>query len=171
MKIPERLNDFRVYRNGSNLAGVADIQLPSFDAMTETVRGAGIAGEYESANIGHFQSMKLTLNWRALNIDFLSLAAPVSASYDCRGVNQVLDSSTSQYKLEPVRVVVRGMVTKNDPGKMEKNSPSDSSTEIEVTYIKMETEGRTIVELDKLNYIYIVNGVDYLAEARKGLGL
>ncbi|MCL6456491.1 MAG: phage major tail tube protein, partial [Gorillibacterium sp.] len=48
--VPEKLNDFRVYRDGNNLAGVADIQLPSFENMTETIKGAGIAGEYESPN-------------------------------------------------------------------------------------------------------------------------
>ncbi|OQP00853.1 phage major tail tube protein [Geobacillus sp. 44C] len=169
--VPEKLNDFRVYREGNNLLGIADIQLPSFEAMTETVRGAGIAGEYESPNIGHFQSMKLTLNWRVLNNDFASLLEPRVISFDCRGANQVLDASSGVYSQVPCRVFVRGTPTKNDLGKMEKGSPYDASNDIEITYIKIEIGGKTLVELDKLNYKYVVNGVDYLADVRKALGL
>jgi uncharacterized protein len=169
--IPEKLNDFRVYRNGNNLVGVADIQLPSFENMTETVKGAGIAGEYESPNIGHFQSMKLTINWRVLNENFVSLLEPTVASFDCRGVNQVLDAATGEYKQVPCRVLVRGIPNKNELGKMEKGSPYDASNEVEITYIKIDINGETVLELDKLNYKFVVNGKDYLADVRKALGL
>ena len=169
--VPEKLNDFRVYKDGGHLVGVADLQLPSFEAMTETVRGAGIAGEYESPNIGHFQSMKLTLNWRVLNENFTSVMAPKVMSFDCRGANQVLDAASGVYSQVPCRVFVRGIPTKNEPGKMEKGSPYDGSTEFEVSYIKIDINGKTLVELDKLNYKYVVDGTDYLAGVRKALGM
>ncbi|WP_044736655.1 phage major tail tube protein [Geobacillus kaustophilus] len=170
-QIPEKLNDFRVYFNGNDLAGTADIKLPSFENITETVKGAGIAGEYESPNIGHFQSMKLTINWRVLNEDVISLIAPVVGSFDCRGVNQVLDAATGQYTMVPCRVLVRGIANKNELGKMEKGSPYDASSEVEITYIKIDMNGKTLVELDKLNYKFVVNGKDYLEDVRKALGM
>ncbi|UTW68684.1 phage major tail tube protein [Anaerobacillus sp. HL2] len=40
-----------------------DVQLPSLEAMTETVKGAGIAGEVDSPVIGHFGSLGITLNY------------------------------------------------------------------------------------------------------------
>lgn len=170
--IPEKLNDFRVYLNGSSdLKGIVDLTLPSFEPLTESVKGAGIAGEYESPNIGHFQSMKLTLNWRVLNDDLSKFLAPVAQKIDCRGANQEFDAATGTYSMKSVRVLVQGTPGKIEPGKMEKGSPYEASTEIEVTYIKIEIDGKTVVELDKLNYKYVVNGVDYLAEVRKALGL
>ena len=49
--IPEIINDFNVYKGGSKLIGVSDeVTLPDFEAMTETISGAGIAGEYETTN-------------------------------------------------------------------------------------------------------------------------
>ena len=42
--VPEKLINFRAYNDGNDLLGVTDVQLPSLDAMTETVKGAGIAG-------------------------------------------------------------------------------------------------------------------------------
>ena len=43
MKVPEKLINFRVYKNGDDLIGVADIELPSLEAMTETTQRSGIA--------------------------------------------------------------------------------------------------------------------------------
>ena len=54
MKVPEKLINFRVYEDGDDLVGVADVTLPTLDAMTETVKGAGIAGEVESPVMGHY---------------------------------------------------------------------------------------------------------------------
>lgn len=170
-QIPEKLNDFLVYFNGAKLAGTADIQLPAFENLTETVRGAGILGEYESPTIGHFQSMKMTINWRVVNESVISLVAPVVGSFDCRGANQIYDSGTGQYIFVPCRVLARGIANRNELGKMEKGSPYDASSEIEITYIKVEINGVTRVELDKVGYKFVVNGKDYLADIRKALGM
>jgi uncharacterized protein len=170
--IPEKLNDFRVFVSGStDLLGVADLQLPSFDAMTDTVSGAGIAGEYESPNIGHFQSMKFTINWRMITDEITSFLQPGPIQIDCRLANQEYDRTVGQQVFKANRVVVKGQVIKNDLGKAAKNSPYEGSSEIEVTYIKVERDGKTLVELDKINYIYNVNGVDYMADIRKALGM
>ncbi len=169
--VPERLSNFIIYTDGNAQAGVADIQLPSFEQTTETVKGAGLAGEYESPNIGHFQSMKLGVNWVTVNGDMLSNIAPKVRMFDCRGINQVLDKSSGTYQRIPVRVLCRGIVNKSELGKMEKGSPYDASTEMEVTYIKVEIDGKSIIELDKLNYKFVVDGTDYLADERKALGL
>lgn len=170
--MPERLTNFRVYLDGSNdLKGVADIQLPSFEPMTDTVKGAGIGGEYEAPTIGHFQSMKLTINWRTLTTDMLSLLRQRARRIDCRGAFQDYDAGKSARVTRAVRVVVEGLATKVDPGKYEVGSTSDGSAEIEVMYIKIEIDGRTVLELDKLNFVFIVNGEDQLAAVRKALGM
>lgn len=59
--VPEKLINFRAYNDGNDLLGVTDVQLPSLDAMTETVKGAGIAGEVDSPVLGHFGSMETVL--------------------------------------------------------------------------------------------------------------
>lgn len=170
--IPERLNDFRVYADGTtDLLGVANIELPSFEALTETVSGAGIAGEYESPVIGHFGSMKLTLNWRTVTKDSLKLLRQRAQRLDCRGVFQEYDAASGSHRFPQVRVVVQGLPTTSSLGSFEKNSASDGSTELEILYIKIEIDGKTVVELDKLNYKFVVDGTDYLAGIRRGLGL
>ena len=53
-KIPERLIGFRVYNDNNDLLGIATVTLPMIEAMTDTVSGAGIAGEVESPVLGHY---------------------------------------------------------------------------------------------------------------------
>jgi len=170
--VPERLTAFRVYLEGStDLKGVADLQLPSLEAMTETVRGAGIAGEYESPTLGHFGSMKLGLNWRTVSKDMVRLMRQKALRLDCRGAFQEYDAGAGEYVIRQTRVVVQGPPTKGDPGKFETGAPSDGSSEIEVLYLKIDIDRRTVVELDKLNYKCVIDGVDYLADVRSALGL
>ncbi len=170
--VPERLAAFRVYLDGAtDLAGIADIQLPSIENMTEIVRGAGIAGEYESPTVGHFGSMVLTLNWRSVSKDMLRILRQKSQRFDCRGAFQDYEAAAGEHKIRQCRVVVQGITKKVDLGKFETGSPSDASTEIEVIYLKIGIDGKAVVEIDKLNHICIVDGVDYLAEVRTALGL
>ena len=169
--VPERLVAFNVYQDGMNtLIGVADLQLPSFENLTETVKGAGIAGEYDSPTIGQFQSLMLTLNWRNTTRHTASTLAQRSQRLDCRGSIQTLDGASGNYKQSPMRVVVQGPPKKVDLGKFEVGATMDSSTDIEALYIKVDIDGRNVIEIDKLNYICKVDGVDYLAEVRSALG-
>ena len=168
--IPERLIDFRVYENSNMFIGIADAELPTLEAMTETVSGAGIAGEYDSPLIGHYQSMTLSLNWRTPTPKQLALAAPKIHQLDLRGAIQVNDAANGRYRSVPLRVLVNGTPKTTNPGKFEKNASMDSSNELEVTYFKIWYDGKEYIEIDKLNYICKIDGVDYLAEVRQALG-
>lgn len=86
---PEKINDFRVYVNGKNdLLGLADIELPELNQITEEIDGSGIAGKYESATFGHFESMQFKLNWRLITGEIAPFLNPDAISIDCRIGNQ-----------------------------------------------------------------------------------
>ena len=76
MKVPEKLINYRVYKDSTDYIGLADVTLPTLEAMTETVSGAGIAGEVDSPTLGHYGSMETVLNWRTLEKTNMGLAAP-----------------------------------------------------------------------------------------------
>ena len=42
----------------------------------------------------------------------------------------------------------------------------EAEVEMEILYIKIEVNNKTVLELDKLNFIYVLNGVDMLAKIR-----
>ncbi|MEX3625834.1 phage major tail tube protein [Viridibacillus arvi] len=170
--IPEKINDYRIFPSGKpDLLGTADVQLPKLESMTESMSGAGIAGEYEASTLGHFQSMQLTINWRMLTGELATFLKPDALDLDCRVANQEYDKLAGSYKFVPNRIVVKGHAKGNDLGKVSKGGTYEASTEIEVTYLKLIRDGKTLIEIDKLNYKYVVDGVDVMKPIRKALGM
>ena len=170
-KTHERLINYRVYLDGNDLLGTADIDLPDIEAMTDTIKGAGIAGEIETPVIGHYSSMGLTLNWRTISGNLMSLAKPKSHHLELRGAIQVYDSSAGTYSTVAQKIVVKAMPKKIGLGKMEPAASQDSSSEFEVSYIKIFLDGKEKLEIDKYNFICVIDGEDFLADTRNALGL
>lgn len=167
--IPEKLINFRVYLEGDNLIGVADVELPKLVAMSETVSGAGIAGEVESPVIGHYGSMTTTINFRTVNSDAGTLATPKAHLLDFRGSQQVYDAGV--YSTVPVRVTMKAIPKSVDLGKFKVGSPTETSDEFEVVYLKLYVSGKERVEIDKYNNIARFDGTDVLAGVRADLGI
>lgn len=169
--VPEKLINFRVYRDGTDLLGTSDVELPSLEAMTDTVSGAGIAGEVDSPVLGHYGSMTLTLNWRTTTKNQTILARPGAHHLDLRGAMQVYDASDGEYKSVPLKVVVKAVPKNTGLGNLSVGSNQEGSTEMEVNYLKVWVDGDERIELDKYNFICKVDGTDFLADVRQNLGL
>jgi len=170
-QVPEKLINFRVYEDGTNLLGVADIELPEIEYMTEKIKGAGIAGEIDSPAIGHFGSMTIKINWRTIAKSLAALASPKAHNLDFRGAIQIYDAGKGEYIISPVKVVAKCTPKKTGLGKFNPSSPTDSTSELEVLYMKLDVDEKTVAEIDKLNYICIIDGVDYLSDIRTALGM
>lgn len=169
--IPEKLVEFKVYSESNDLVGVSDIELPSLDFMTETVKGAGIAGEVDSPTIGHFKSTTVKLTWRTLEPEIFALAGNKTKLLDCRGAQQSIDRSTGEYKINKVRVIIKGTPKAVGLGKFETASTVGTTTEIETIYLKIVINDKTVVEIDKYNSIANIGGTDFLQEVRDALGI
>ncbi len=170
-KMAEKLINFRVYNSGNDLLGVADVDLPSIESMTDTVKGAGIAGEVDSPTLGHYASMTCTLNWRTAGKATIELAKPMAHQIELRGAVQVYDSAAGTYGTIAQKIVLKAVPKNVGLGKLDVGTTQDTSSEFEVNYIKVFIDGKEVFELDKYNYICKIDGVDFLAETRKALGL
>lgn len=171
--IPERTINYRVYdtRNGNAMIGIATVDLPDLEAMTDTVSGAGIAGEVDSPTLGHFGSMTLTINWRTITGDATRLNAQRVQELEFRASQQINDAARGELKTQAIRIVTRCTPKNLSMGSLEVSAASDSSSEFEVTYLKIFIENRETVELDKYNFKYVVNGEDFLKPVRRDLGM
>jgi uncharacterized protein len=169
--VPERLINFRAYLEGNNLIGVADVELPTIELMSDTVSGAGIAGEVESPLIGHVASMTTKINFRTVTEKAMSLAAPKAHAIEFRGSQQIHDAGAGTYETVPVRVAMRAIPKNIELGKLEVGATTESGNEFEVTYLKIVVNNVDRIEIDKYNFKYVVDGVDYLARVRDDLGL
>lgn len=170
-KIPERLTNYAGYRDGSEFLGTVDVELPSLESLTDTVKGAGIAGEIDTPVIGHYSSMSVKLNWRTLSGSSIRLAAQRSHALDFRGSQQVFDAGAGIYEHQAVKVTLRAVPKTMEAGKFEVGATTGTANELEVTYIKIEIDGKRVLEIDKFNFISFIDGEDALEKVRENLGL
>lgn len=165
--IPEKMTDFNVYDVNEKLVGVSDeITLPNLETMTETISGAGIAGEYDSPTIGHFGALTLELPFRTLTDKSFTLFDERARLIYLRGSVQSYDASVGKRVNSPVKVTIKGTPKGLDMGKFGKGKAMESKNTIEVMYIKVEINNIEVLELDKINYIFKVNGEDKLEAIR-----
>ncbi len=171
--IPETLVDFRVYQDGSkDLLGIADVALPDLEPMNTSIKGAGILGEVSAPVIGNFGAMTMTLNFRTINNDLLSVFGKAGPhSLDLRGALQMQNASTGTRRILAVRLAVIGTVKKTGLGKLAKGEGNESSVELELTRIVIFLDGVEKFLLDKLNFQYRVAGRDQLSDISRALGI
>ena len=167
--IPEVLNHFNIYKDGSKLVGISgEVELPELEALTDTIEGAGIIGEIEDPVTGQFSSTSITIPFATLYESIFSICSTAKpADLTIRGSMQCMDPTTGTTDYYPVKVVVRGKAKKITPGKLEKGKKMEAEVELEVFYIKIMVNNKTCLELDKLNFKYVLNGTDMLAKIRK----
>ena len=83
-----------------------------------------------------------------------------------RGSMQCTDPKTGATGYYPIRVVVRGKAKTTTLGKVAKGKKMESEVELEILYIKVEINNAVVLELDKLNFVFVLNGKDMLAQIR-----
>jgi P2 family phage contractile tail tube protein len=170
-QIPERLINYRAYKDGSTIVGTVDVELPNLEAMTDTISGAGIAGEVDSPTLGHFGSLGTTINFRTISDQSFSLVRQMAHSLEFRGAQQINDVATGQLRSQSVRVAMRATPKNLSLGNLAVASATDTSNEFEVTYLRIDIDGVKQLELDKFGFVFEVGGEDLLAPVRRAMGM
>lgn len=166
--IPTKINRYNVYNRGNRLLGMGDeLTLPDFEPSSETVSGAGILGEIDDPTPGYFGNQEIEIPFRILDkeaTDMLDITKAVQL--EIRGAEQTTNSE-GDIEFLGVRVVVRGRCKKFAPGKMKAGNPMDTTITLSILYILIELEGEPVLELDKMNEVFKINGNDILAKVKE----
>lgn len=165
--IPEKVVNYNVYDETEKLVGVsAEVTLPTLEAMSETVSGAGLMGEYESPTPGHFGSITIEIPFRTLLDTSFKLLKNRGRSIVLRAAQQSYDVAAGKTSVRPLKITIRGIPKSLEMGKLAPGAMTESKNVLEVLYIKVEENEKVLLELDKLNFVYIVDGEDTLANIR-----
>ena len=168
--IPEVINNFNVYNdNSKKLVGVtSEVTLPDFSSMTATLDGAGFLGEMDVPVPGHFGSMEQEIPFKNLYTDIFSLfKVGATVALTLRGSMQILNSSSGSMSYVPLKISFKGYTKKLTPGKVKSASTMDSSITLELSYIHIEINNVSMLKLDKLNNVFVIDGKDQLAAINK----
>lgn len=166
--IPTKINKYNIYNEGNRLLGAGDeLSLPEFEASAETISGAGILGEIDDPTVGYFGNQEIEIPFRILDseaVDMLDMTKAVHL--EIRGAQQTTNSAGT-IEFRSMRVVVRGRANKFSPGKVKAGSPMETAITLSLLYILIELEGKPVLELDKINEVYKINGNDILETVKE----
>lgn len=172
MSRPEQTIAYRVYWQGKDLLGTAQIEMPQVQYMTETLSGSGLAGEIESPTIGLTQSMTSKLSFTSATKDiFNTLDWTLQPLFECYSALQIADESTSIRKSVPYQVNFLGRSKSMGLGTLEQGKKHGNELELEVTRLEILLDGEEQLLIDKINFIHRVKGTDLLAVVRVQMGL
>ena len=166
----ESVINFAVYEDSVEYVGMAGVTLPNLAAIVQTLSGAGIAGNVEVPVLGHYDVMSLTLNFRTTTEHSVRLSEPRRYNIDLRMAQQIEDTVAGEVKVQSIKHVLVVVPKTDTGGTVAPAAPTNGSGEYSVRYWATYIDGAKVREIDPLNFICEVNGVDYLADVRKAIG-
>lgn len=169
MGMPRTLKDMMLFNEGLAYVGDAKtVTLPTLTRKMEGFRGAGMSGEVQM-DMG-MEAMEMSFTCGGPMRDVLRQwgTPTVDGVYVRFAGNYQADDTAA---LDYVEVIARGRHSEIEMGDQETGEASEFSVTMALAYFKLVWNGRTELEIDPLNMIEIVNGVDRLAERRAALGL
>lgn len=166
----ESVINFAVYEDSVEYVGMAGVTLPNLAAIVQTLSGAGISGNVEVPVLGHYDVMSLTLNFRTTTEHSVRLSEPRRHNIDLRMAQQIEDTVAGEVKVQSIKHVLVVVPKTDTGGTVAPAAPTNGSGEYSVRYWATYIDGAKVREIDPLNFICEVNGVDYLADVRKAIG-
>jgi len=164
-------SQFNVFVDGgTKLLGLADVVMPNYEALSETVTGAGLMGEIEVPSRGHFTALQFTLNFRSLLDQPISLAVSMVHHFDLRSAQSYEDTTTFERGEAKERYSILGPVLRFDHGKRAPHSPWDAVIVVAVRRVEHYLDGKQVLEIDTLNEKYVHNGQDIYRDVRAAIG-
>lgn len=167
--LPNKLKLFELFLANLALGKKAkNVTLPKLTRKLEEWRAGGMSGPV-SADLG----------MEALSLEFTTGGAEVELikQFGAKTVDGVQLRFAGAYQcddtgaINAVEVIARGRFGEIDFGSQESGSLGETKVTMQCAYVKYMLNGRTLLELDPLNAIEVINGVDMLDQARAALGM
>ena len=142
---------------------------PEIAMMSDGVSGAGIMGEIDLPTLGQVDSMEMAIALNNTNPKAIAMFAPGAHTAEVRWATNVLDSATGQSRVQAKKDIIKYLPKNLSLGDVENNETNEGELTGEVLTFQHIIDGKTVIKIDKLNNVFIVNGVDYSAAIRSAL--
>jgi P2 family phage contractile tail tube protein len=158
----------KFFDDGVEVNDNVSCQLPSIENGTVEVKGAGILGSFDMPSSGQLNALTFSASMRSINKGAINLSRPGVHNIELRFVKDAMTGDGQQVP-QGTKIFVTGIFKKFDPGKVEIASTMDGTIEFEVLRYRIVINGEEALLIDKRNYIYKVNGVDYMSKVKAAL--
>jgi len=163
--------NFEVFASGNRFLGLAEVSLPDLEFSNVDMSGAGIAGDFQAVVKGFVKSAEMELTWHTINKDLSFFAEHRAKDLQLYEASENYHTSTGEFKAEQVKIALRGFNKKINFGTLKSAEQTETKTTLEILYMQVTVGGKVVIEFDKINYKFIVDGVDYLADVRTALNI
>jgi P2 family phage contractile tail tube protein len=172
MALPRKLKYLNMFNDGLSYMGVVEsVTLPKLTRKLEKYRGGGMPGSV-SIDLG-LDDDALSLEWTLGGLPDVALWA----QYASPGADSVPLRFTGSFQREDtgaisaVEVVMRGRHKEYDGGENKQGESGTTKISTECSYYQLTIDGKEVIEIDVVNMVMKVDGVDRLAEHRRAIGL
>ena len=147
----------------------ATYKRPDIEMLTDGFTGAGIMGEIDLPTLGQIGGMEGEMTFNRTNQKVVALFSPGSHIIEARWVTNVLDTATGASKIQANKEIITLLPKSLSLGDIEGNETNESTMTYEVVAYEYIIDGKSMIKIDKLNNVFIVNGKDYSAQIRDAL--
>lgn len=162
--ISQMVVDFNIYDKNEKMIGVSKVTMPTLQWVSQQMQGAGIAGIVEVIARGMMDAMTLGLDLRMCGEEAYKLTTPEVHTITLRNAEQYEDPVLGQIKVEGIKHVFGVMPKSLNPGSVAQASTHDGSSQFAVRRWACYFNGIRVLEIDQLNGICYMYGVDYRAD-------
>ena len=166
--IPQTLFNTNMFIAGQSLQGdVPSLSLPKVTVKTEEYRGGGMdAPVAMDMGLEKLESSFATNGIRREVLKYFGAVDQTGFDASFRGAFKGQKGA-----ITPAVATLRGGLREVDPGEWSAGSKAEFKYAVDVTYYKLEIDGRVMFEIDPINCVRVIDGVDQLASVRNALGL
>lgn len=171
MAQPRKLKNLNLFNDGNSYLGVVkSVTLPPLGRKMESYRGGGMNGSVK-ADLG-FSDDGIQFEWKTGGLDLIALRQ--FGSVNASGIMLRFSGAFQQDDtgdVSTVEVVVRGRHETIEMGDASPGEDTEHSITTTCSYYKLTVDNEDIIEIDLLNFIEKVNGVDMLEKQRNAIGI
>ncbi len=171
MAMPRKLKNLNLFNDANSYLGVVkSVTLPPLGRKMEGYRGGGMNGPVK-ADLG-FSDDGIQFEWKTGGLDLIALkqfGAVNASGVALRFTGSFQQDDTAE--VSAVEVVMRGRHETIEMGDAQPGEDTEHSITTTCTYYKLIVDNEEIIEIDLLNFIENVNGVDMLEKQRQALGV
>lgn len=161
MALPRKLKDMNLFSEGETFRGIAtSVTLPKLTRKLEDYRGAGMDGTVKLDQGAEAMELEFTLGGPERSI-LRQYALPGVAGTYLRFVGAWQDEGTGA--VDVIEATVRGRYEELDLGEMKPGEGGEFKNKFQCAYFRLDWNGEELIEIDVLNGVLRVDGVDRLA--------
>ena len=164
MALPAKLKNMNVFNEDRSWAGlVTSVTLPKLARKFEGYRGGGMDSEVQLDMGGEPMELETTCGG-PMRDAIRQIGEARAGGVFRRFVGTYQNDDTGG--VDAVEITMRGRPQEIDRGEQKVGEGGEFKDKWALVYFKLEWNGRVLIEIDVLGMVYMIDGVDRLAEQR-----